>query len=455
MLIESGVIIDECVKCGYANFEDNYQPKTDLLKAVAIFAAAATGTIAINHSWVAANHQKLTWINVDKHSSTTKITSAPTNLSVLPVAIEIKRSMGQQSVGLKVSFGGLGTCFGGLGGGVGGGEISYLIFFWLQVPNSLISLVTVILRKGEDDITQLYALRTVENICSQGGVWVGRFTSQDVINNLCYIYRAAGKQESMRLTAGSCLVRLVRFNLSSIQSVIEKLSFKDLASALVKGSPREQQISLNLLNLAMLGSHMLTNVGRYLIQLSEDKNLIPSLLSLVEQGSEVLKGKALVFVALLCKHGRRWLPQFFCSHKLLSVVDRLGKEKDAFVRQCLVAFLHIVASTIPSLLDIITGDFQQMMGGRRHGHISSLTDRSAPKANINLFPVVLHLLESSAFKHKVATLPVLRQLANLIKLAETPFQVSDSAVRSCLLLILCFPEIMSSVRANLQSFIRY
>ncbi|CAK8530955.1 unnamed protein product [Lathyrus sativus] len=323
-----------------------------------------------------------------------------------------------------------------------------------QVPNSLISLVTSMLRKGEDDITQLYALRTVENICSQGGVWVARLTSQDVINNLCYIYRAAGKQESMRLTAGSCLVRLVRFNPSSIQSVIEKLSFKDLASALVKGSPREQQISLNLLNSAMLGSHILTNVGRYLIQLSEDKNLIPSLLSLVEQGSEVLKGKALVFVALLCKHGRRWLPQFFCSHKLLSVVDRLGKEKDAFVRQCLVAFLHIVASTIPGLLDIITGDIQQMMGGRRHGHISSLTGRSAPKANINLFPVVLHLLESSAFKHKVATLPVLRQLANLIKLAEAPFQGRDDFQITLLRILESLTEESSVILGNPDIFIR-
>ncbi|CAK9136460.1 unnamed protein product [Ilex paraguariensis] len=36
-------------------FEANYQPKTDLLKALAILAAAATGAVAINHSWVAAN----------------------------------------------------------------------------------------------------------------------------------------------------------------------------------------------------------------------------------------------------------------------------------------------------------------------------------------------------------------------------------------------------------------
>ena len=93
------------------------------------------------------------------------------------------------------------------------------------------------------------------------------------------------------------------------------------------------------------------------------------------------------------------------------------------MRQCLDAFVHIVASSIPGLLDIITGDVQQMMGGRRQGHISALTSRSAPKTSIHLFPVVLHLLGTSTFKHKVVTPQVLRQLANLIKLVETPFQV--------------------------------
>ncbi|KAK3420526.1 hypothetical protein EUGRSUZ_G01360 [Eucalyptus grandis] len=36
-------------------FEVSYQSKTDLAKALAIFALAATGAVAINHSWVAAN----------------------------------------------------------------------------------------------------------------------------------------------------------------------------------------------------------------------------------------------------------------------------------------------------------------------------------------------------------------------------------------------------------------
>lgn len=292
-----------------------------------------------------------------------------------------------------------------------------------QVPNALISLVVSMLRKGEDDITQLYALRTIENIFSQGAQWVSRFTSSDVINNLCYIFRAAGKQESIRLTAGSCLVRLVRFNPPSIQSVIEKLSCKDTAAALVKGSPREQQISLNLLNMAMLGNHM--SIGRYLMPLVEDKNLVPSLISLIEQGSEVLRGKTLLFVALLCKNARRWLPHFFCNGKLLSTVDRLAKEKDGYLHQCLDAFVNIVSCTVPGLLDTITGDIQQIMGGRRHAHVTPLTSRATPKTNVHLFPVVLHLLGSSSFKRRVVSEQVLRHLVNLVKLVESPFQGRD------------------------------
>ncbi|XP_012482075.1 serine/threonine-protein kinase RUNKEL isoform X1 [Gossypium raimondii] len=294
-----------------------------------------------------------------------------------------------------------------------------------QVPNSLVSLVSSVLRKGEDDMTQLYAVRTIENICSQGGYWASRFTSQDVISNLCYIYRAVGKQESMRLTAGSCLVRLVRFNPHITQSVIDKLSLKDIASALNKGSPREQQICLNLLNMVLLGSHLFSNIGRYLQPLVEDKNLVPSLVSLIEQGTETLRGKALLSVALLCKNGKRWLLQFFCNARLLHTVDRLAKEKDNYLQQCLDSFLHEVASTVPGLLDSITGDIQQMMGGRRHGQNSALTSRAAAKNNVNLFPVVLHLIESSSFKSRLVTHQILRQLANLIQVVETPFQGRD------------------------------
>lgn len=286
-------------------------------------------------------------------------------------------------------------------------------------------MISSVLRKGEDDLTQLYALRTIENISSHGGYWATRFTSQDVINNLCYIFRAPGKQETMRFTAGSCLVRLVRFSPASIQQVIEKLPLKEIASSLFKGNQREQQICLNLLNMAMLGSHLLTNAGRHLLPIMDDKNLVPNLVSLIEQGSEVLRGKALLFVALLCKHGKRCLSHFFCNARLLSAVDRLAKEKEQYVQHCLDAFVQTVVSTLPGLLESITGDIQQLMGGRRHGLIAGLSSRSSPKNSIHFFPVVLHLLGSSSFKNSVVTPQILQLVANLLKLAELPFQVHN------------------------------
>ncbi|KAK4766861.1 hypothetical protein SAY86_014612 [Trapa natans] len=319
-----------------------------------------------------------------------------------------------------------------------------------QVPNSLISLVSSVLRKGEDDLTQLYALRTIENICTQGACWANRFTSQDVLSNLCYIFRAPGKQESMRLTAGSCLVRIVRFSLPSIHWVIEKLSFKDIASSLVKGSSREQQISLNLLSMAMLGSHTLTNLGRHLSQLLEEKSFIPCLISLIEQGTEVLRGKALILVALLSKNGKRWLSHFFFNARLISAMDRVAKEKDNYLQQSLAASVHAVASTVPTLLENVAGDIQQMIGGRRHG-MSPLNSRTMPKTNIHLFPIILNLL-GSPFKHRVANSQILQQLAKIVKLIENPFQGRDEFQLSILRVIEAMTEESAWILESIDIF---
>ncbi|KAG7551143.1 Protein kinase domain [Arabidopsis thaliana x Arabidopsis arenosa] len=323
-----------------------------------------------------------------------------------------------------------------------------------QVSNALISLVSSVLRKGEDDLTQLYALRTIENICSQGAYWATRFSSQDLISNLCYIYRATGKQESMRQTAGSCLVRLARFNPPCIQPVVEKLSLKEIASSFVKGSAREQQVCLNLLNMAMIGSHTFTSFGRHLVTLTEEKNLFPSLLAIIEQGTEVLRGKALLFVALLCKNSRRWLTNFFCNARFLPVVDRLAKEKDSYVQQCLEAFVNVIASIIPGLLDTITNDIQQLMTGRRHGPVSPLNSRAPLKTNAHLFPVVLHLLGSSSFKNKMVTPQVLRQLANLTKLVEASFQGRDDFRITLLQVLECIAGDAPLVTQNGEIIIR-
>ncbi|PKA51007.1 Serine/threonine-protein kinase TIO [Apostasia shenzhenica] len=295
-----------------------------------------------------------------------------------------------------------------------------------KVSNSLIGLVSSVLRKGEDDVTQLYALKTIENICSQGKDWTSRFASHDIIANISYIYRATSKLENTRLIAGSCLVRLAHFCPPCIQLILEKISIKDTASSLSKGSqrtPREKQICLNLLNMAILSSRVFSIIGRHLFPLVDE--LVPGLMLLIEQENVVLRGKTLIFVALLCKNSRRWLPQFLCNVKLLSTVDRLVKEKDPYLQQCIEAFVQLVSSTVPGILETVSGDIQQTMGGKRHVIATAMTGRSNTKSTSDLFPAVLHLLGSPSFKHRVVSSHVLIQLANLIKLLEVPFQGRD------------------------------
>lgn len=45
---------------------------------------------------------------------------------------------------------------------------------WGITPNT-IRAVVYLLRSGEDEVCQHYAVKTIENICSQGGEWAGKF----------------------------------------------------------------------------------------------------------------------------------------------------------------------------------------------------------------------------------------------------------------------------------------
>ena len=49
-----------------------------------------------------------------------------------------------------------------------------------------------LLRPQEDEIAQHYAVKTIENICSQGGDWAAKFcSSQDVVFNLVQVRLSA------------------------------------------------------------------------------------------------------------------------------------------------------------------------------------------------------------------------------------------------------------------------
>ena len=44
-----------------------------------------------------------------------------------------------------------------------------------------------LLKPQEDEVAQHYAVKTIENICSQGGDWAAKFCSEDLVFNLVQV----------------------------------------------------------------------------------------------------------------------------------------------------------------------------------------------------------------------------------------------------------------------------
>lgn len=59
------------------------------------------------------------------------------------------------------------------------------------ITTATIAAVTRLLKPGEDEVTQHYAIKTIENICSQGGEWAGKFAVQ------VRIHRSSSLQQRM------------------------------------------------------------------------------------------------------------------------------------------------------------------------------------------------------------------------------------------------------------------
>eukprot|EP00850_Spirogloea_muscicola_P016313 SM000131S26743 [mRNA] locus=s131:273587:278222:+ [translate_table: standard] len=208
-----------------------------------------------------------------------------------------------------------------------------------KVPDETVHSIQRLLNQGTDSLSQHYAVKTLENILSQGNGWVVRFASEGVVSNLVLLTRM-GRPEHLRISAGSCLVRIVRSQPDWLSLVIKELSFGTVIAGLARGSVREQQVYISLLN-AALAQGRGSSLSKQFVQLYNARELTPNISALWQHPSEVLRGKAIAAVLLLCRLDSRWL-RAFCDAKLVQIVEHLFKDKDPFVRQSLRALVKEV-----------------------------------------------------------------------------------------------------------------
>ncbi|GFH10851.1 protein kinase domain-containing protein [Haematococcus lacustris] len=90
-----------------------------------------------------------------------------------------------------------------------------------SINGGTVAAVARLLKPSEDEVAQHYAVKTIENICSQGGDWAAKFTSQEVAASLVQIYSST-KAENLKATTASTLARLLRHSPQLVAAVVDK-----------------------------------------------------------------------------------------------------------------------------------------------------------------------------------------------------------------------------------------
>uniref|UniRef100_A0A7S0S6G9 Protein kinase domain-containing protein n=1 Tax=Chlamydomonas leiostraca TaxID=1034604 RepID=A0A7S0S6G9_9CHLO len=283
-----------------------------------------------------------------------------------------------------------------------------------SINSATISAVTRLLKPQEDEIAQHYAVKTIENICSQGGDWAAKFCSQDVAFSLVQIYTST-KSENLKSTTASTLGRLLRHSPMLVAYVVDKFGIRLFVQGLQDPSSKVQVAAVNMLNMALSQPDLTV---RAKAALSEERSLVPNLMSLLDHSLPLLRSKGVVAILLLCRLSTRWLLET-CKVKLIPVVERLQREKDECLQEAIGALRAEMSRLVPAICQQINDELAKV-GARKATSLASPGRASASKNPLQQFQVVLHVITSPYFRSSAVTPALLGDLASYLTVSETP-----------------------------------
>ncbi|GLC54130.1 hypothetical protein PLESTB_000827100 [Pleodorina starrii] len=319
------------------------------------------------------------------------------------------------------------------------------------ITSNTYAQVIRLLKDKEDEVAVHYAVKTVENICSQGGEWASRFATQDVVYSLVQIITNTAKGEQLRATAASTLARLLRHSPLLVAHTVDKYGIRLFVGCLLEGtvsasasagggagggssngggaggaSSKVQTAALNLLNLTLSQPDLST---RARAALAEERGLLPGLIALMDHSMAIIRAKAVVTVMLLSRLSPRWLLEA-CKFKLVPAAERLARDKDEYLARTVSALRAEVARLVPAIASSISeelgGRGGGTAGGSRRNTMGALVTAGGPvrpqssKSPLALFPVILSLMNSPHFRSAVVSGQLVADLASWLTLTAGP-----------------------------------
>lgn len=280
-----------------------------------------------------------------------------------------------------------------------------------HVSATTITQVGRLLKPGEDEVAQHYAVKTIENIGSQVGEWAKRFASSEVVSYLVTIWQGS-KNDNVRSTAASTLSRLMRHSPNLLGSTLEKYSLKPVIQGLMDDNAKVQAAAVNMLNLALT----LPDAPADLASVLEELEAVPGLLAMLDSPVAALRAKALVSFALLAQSHLSLLLGAFQA-KLSSQVERLQRDTDPYTSYAMSSLTTTVSAAVPVLLQKVSKELAM-------GHNGPNSPQQTTESALGLFPLLHHLLTCPVFRPAVVSDALIADLSAYLA-ASASNSVSD------------------------------
>ncbi|PRW59606.1 kinase [Chlorella sorokiniana] len=281
--------------------------------------------------------------------------------------------------------------------------------------------LTALLQPGQDDISQHYAAKALENVFGLGGPWAHQLSTAETMGHLLHMVDSE-LPDVVRGTAASALCRLLRCEPSCLPPLLELGGVELLAAGLTDGSPRVQQACVTILcqlltQRALAGPTTELCLGNEL--------LLEGLASLLDNPAELLQVKALVALALLCR-SPTGLVCVVSWQGLLGQMERLccrerlqggsGGSSDQYLAAAVSGLMVQLASNVVPLLRQAAAA-ARAGGARRAAQpagTGGASSGSSSGGGLQPLEALLALLSSAAFRSLVVCDGLITGLADLL-----------------------------------------
>jgi len=272
------------------------------------------------------------------------------------------------------------------------------------------------LEREEDEITKHYACKSIENIVShESSTWIREAFAECRVASILFSI-ATDRQVDDQLcgTAASALARIVRLEPKILQPLVGEVDCAKCEGAregllyMLRHRERKvQQAGLNVLCRALVDEK-----SRLIGSIMHANVLLPVLSALYERSpTPIIKAKALLALALLIRAHPKWL-QELCKARVLPNLDRQPTRMDPYLEKCFDAFVVTIVTLVPTVNDGILNPIKSALSSS-----SSKLTRQPPA--LELFPVLIHLLQSTLMRPKILNRAFVVSIANYIRYAES------------------------------------